>query len=231
MSQAELSGSSRLVKPSISRLATWPGSGAFCQLSIGANSHASGPSVPPARRCLTYATVSRQTVPTAPASRPATTAASGVSGCFPVFMASSDRCAVGGMPGKVDRIRSAQLPAAIAAGCASWWPRGGWVDVVERERRGGVAAELLRPSAALGHLHRREAHRAALCVLSPATRAGLGASFMARPAFHLVSCLRATPGQQRYQPAGSCQVSRSGSSRSASLGPQLPLAYGWTGTL
>src|SRR5215467_15645689 len=31
------------------------------------------------------------------------------------------------------------------------------------------------------------------------------------------------------QPLGSCQVSRSGSSRSASLGPQLPRAYGWTG--
>src|SRR6516165_10605815 len=145
MSQAELSGSSRLVKPSISRLATWPGSGAFCQLSIGANSHASGLSVPPARRCLRYATVSRKTVPTAPASRPATTAPSGVSGCFAVFIASSNRCAVGGRPGKVDRIRSAQLPAAIAADYASWWPRGGWVEVVELERRGGVVADLLQP--------------------------------------------------------------------------------------
>ena len=71
--------------------------------------------------------------------------------------------------------------------------------------------------------HRREVHRAALYILSPATRAGLDASFMAHPAFRLVSCLRATPGQGRYQPAGSCQVSRPGSSRSASLGPQLPL--------
>ena len=32
------------------------------------------------------------------------------------------------------------------------------------------------------------------------------------------------------QPAGSCQVWPSGSNRSASSGPQLPRAYGWTGT-
>src|SRR5215469_916791 len=80
--KAHRPGSSRCVKPSITRLATWPGAGAFSQLSIGANSHASGSSVPPERRYFRYSTASRQTVPTAPATMPPTTAASGVSGCL-----------------------------------------------------------------------------------------------------------------------------------------------------
>src|SRR5580658_7701308 len=86
--KAQWSESFRLVKPSITRLATCPGSGALSQLSTGANSQASGLSVPPARRLFRYWTVSRQTVPTAPASRPAAMAARGVSGCFLVRMAS-----------------------------------------------------------------------------------------------------------------------------------------------
>src|SRR3984957_2175103 len=87
VSQARRSGILRWVKPSSRRLSHQPGSGAVSQLSTGANSQASGPSVPPARRYLRYWTVSRPTVPTAPASRPAATAASGVSGFFLMRMA------------------------------------------------------------------------------------------------------------------------------------------------
>jgi hypothetical protein len=76
------SGSSRWVKPSITRFATCPGSGAFSQPSIGANSYASGLSSPPARRYLRYRTVSMLTVPMAPARRPPTMAVSGVIGCL-----------------------------------------------------------------------------------------------------------------------------------------------------
>src|SRR5215469_7567951 len=80
--KAHRSGSSRCVKPSITRLATCPGSGALSQFSTGANSHASGFSVPPERRYFRYCTASRQTVPTTPARMPPATAASGVSGCL-----------------------------------------------------------------------------------------------------------------------------------------------------
>ena len=82
MGQAQRSGSSRWVKPSIRRLATCPGAGAFSQLSTGANSQSSGPSCAARAAVLQVLDASRQTVPTAPASRPATTAASGVSECF-----------------------------------------------------------------------------------------------------------------------------------------------------
>src|SRR5271155_621258 len=85
--QAERSGSLRWVKPSMRRLATCPGAGAVSQPSIGANSQASGLLVPPARRYFRYCTASRPTVPTAPASRPAATAARGVIGCLRVRMA------------------------------------------------------------------------------------------------------------------------------------------------
>jgi len=80
MGHAQRSGSSRWVKPSISRLATFPGSGPFSQPSIGPNSHSSGLFSPPEPRYLRYPAVSRQIVPTTPASRPPTTAASGVIG-------------------------------------------------------------------------------------------------------------------------------------------------------
>ena len=52
--QAQLSGSLRSVKSSITRRAACPGSGAVSQVWIGANSQASGLSVPPARRCRRY---------------------------------------------------------------------------------------------------------------------------------------------------------------------------------
>ena len=47
---AHRSGSSRCVKPSIRRLPTCPGAGAWSQLSTFGNSHASGLSLPPALR-------------------------------------------------------------------------------------------------------------------------------------------------------------------------------------
>src|SRR5690348_10967895 len=87
MSQAERSGSLRWLKPSSTRLATCPGSGAVSQFSTGANSQARGLSVPPARQYFSYWTASRQTVPAAPAIRPATAAASGVIGFLRTRMA------------------------------------------------------------------------------------------------------------------------------------------------
>src|SRR6185437_8965537 len=87
ISQAERSGSLRWVKPSMTRLVTCPGSGAVSQFSTGANSQATGLSVPPVRRYFRYWTASRQTVPTAPASRPAATAVSGIIGFFRTRMA------------------------------------------------------------------------------------------------------------------------------------------------
>ena len=104
--KAHRSGSSRCVKPSITRLATWPGAGALSQLSTGANSHASGSSVPPERRYFRYCTASRQTVPTTPARMPPATAASGVSGCLkpciesPIGRAGRSRVSVRREPGE-----------------------------------------------------------------------------------------------------------------------------------
>ena len=54
MGKAQRSGSLRWVKPSMTRLATCPGSGACSQVSTGANSHFSGLSLPPARRSFRY---------------------------------------------------------------------------------------------------------------------------------------------------------------------------------
>src|SRR5215831_17022574 len=116
--QAQRSESSRPVKPSITRLPTFPGSGAFFQPSTGPNSHSSGRFLPPARRYLRYSTASRQTVPTPPAKRPATTAASGVIGCFPVRIPDPN-CYLSALSSKpyLSCCRSRVVPSVPAA-----WP-------------------------------------------------------------------------------------------------------------
>src|SRR5690348_11647581 len=122
---AHRSGSSRPVKPSISRLATFPGSEAFSQPSIGPNSHSSGLFLPPVPRYLRYPTVSRQIVPTTPARRPPTTAASGVIGRFAVrvpdptchliaVLAGHSRAVAGRVLCPVSHRRPAPLPQSPA---------------------------------------------------------------------------------------------------------------------